>query len=421
MRNPFGVLFERRNAIASAHELAEYLLSGWRGNASGQPVTETTALNVAAVWTGLAIRSRLLSTLPVDVVEIVDARTRKQRPNHPIARTLARPNAWQTRAEWIAVLEVHRLLRGNAYSWLNRVFDADETAGVRRSRVHEMVPLHPDRMEVIDPDNEVHGGPSRYRYTTMRGQILNFDSTEVLHLKNLSTNGRKGRSFLRDMAETIGGALATQEHAHSLWSRDATPSVALKHPKALSEPARKRLEDSWAETYGRSKEKKRVAVLEEGMELQQLSLTPEDGQFLQTQQDLRAQIAAALMVPPHLMGLSEKSTSWGTGIEQQQIGLQVITLAPDAVIWEQRLNRDLIEVPEKYQVKFNVRGIARGDLRSQFEAFWRGIQMGVYSPNDVRALLDLNPIPDGDVYLQPTNMMPLGTLIDPNASTGANA
>lgn len=415
MKNPFGVLFERRNAITSSHELAQFLLGGLT-TTSGQRVTESTALNVAAVLTGVSIRSRLFSTLPVDVVEVIDPKNRERRPAHPVAQVLAKPNAWQTRAEWLGQLEVHRLLRGNCYSWLNRVV-ASGFDGVERDRVVEMVPLHPDRMEVLEPENEITGGATSYRYTTKRGTVLTFTAREILHVKSLSTDGRVGRSFIADMREVIGGALATQESANALWSRDATPSVLLKHPKTLSEHAKKGIEDSFEATYGRGKDKKRVAVIEEGMELQQLSLSPEDGQFLQTQQDLRAQLAAALMVPPHLMGLSEKATSWGTGVEQQFINMQVVTVIPDVTIWEQRLNRDLIERPEKYQVKFNVRGMQRGDMRSQSEALWRFEQMGVYSPNDIRALLDENPIQGGDVYLQPVNMAPLGTV--PATGTGA--
>lgn len=404
MRNPFSALFERRS-IGSPHELLTQLLGGLK-TVSGQAVNEATAMNVAAVFTGVSIRSRLLSTLPVDVIERIDGRTSREAVNHPLTRVLLKPNSWQTRSELFGMLEAHRVLRGNGYAWINRV-TATSSDGIDRDQVAELIPMHPDQVEVIDgPDN--FGGQTQYKLHKRNGTTIDLAAREVLHLKSLTTNGRTGRSFLADMREVIGGALATQEHANSLWSRDATPSVTLSHPKTLSDKAKKSLEDSFEATYGRGKDKKRVAVLEEGMEIKQLSLTPEDGQFLQTQQDVRAQIAAALMVPPHLMGLAEKATTWGTGIEQLHIGLLSITLRPDLTAWEERMNLDLITRPDKYRIKFNVRGMLRGDLRSQFESFYRGIQMGVYSPNDVRAMLDLNPIEQGDVYLQPVNMAPLG-------------
>lgn len=410
MRNPLRALFETRSAIANSYELAKQLLSNVR-SVSGQAVTEATALNVAAVWTGVNWRSRLLATLPVMVVELVSDRERRPAPAHPVSRLLAKPNGWQTRPELFGMLEVHRLLRGNAYAWKNRqpdVYAPPNPDGSPALRTMELVPMHPDRVEILDTYDDL-GGPVTYRLHRRKGNgYVDFSAAEVLHLRGMSTDGRLGRSFIADLRETIGGSLATQEHANSLWSRDATPSIALKHPKALSDKARTNLEKSWEETYGRGADKKRVAVIEEGMEIEQLSLSPEDGQFLQTQQDLRSQLAAALMVPPHLMGLSEKSTSWGSGIEQQNIGLVRLTLGPDLVLWEERLRMDLVAV-DKYQIKFNPAALMRGDANSQGQFFWLMRQIGAMSANDVRALFDWNPIEGGDVYLQPTNLAPLGS------------
>ena len=312
-------------------------------------VTESTAMNVAAVYTGVNIRAELFATLPVDVVEYSeDGRSRTPRPTHPVAQVLSQPNKWQTRSELLGMQEAHRLLRGNALMWKNLIQVTSPTDGLGRLRVQELIPLHPDRVEVIEP--KVLGAPTQYVLHQKDGTKTELPALEVVHTKSLSTDGRVGRSFLTDM--------------NSLWSRDATPSVVLKHPGVLGGPGSKavnNLEETWESTYGRSKDKRRVAVLEEGMDIQQLSLTPEDGQFLQTSQDLRSQIAAALRVPPHLMGLSEKATTWGTGIEQMNIGLVVITLRPAVTIWEQRLNMDLIAVPQKFGIKFNLGAMLRGD------------------------------------------------------------
>jgi HK97 family phage portal protein len=404
VRNPLRSLFETRSAIASSYALAKFLL-GHASSVSGQSVTEQTALNVAAVWTGVNWRSRLRAALPIDVIERVGERERKPRPDHHVAQLLEEPNSWQTGPELRGMLEAHRLLRGNGYAWKNIVRDALQPGA---ARVTELIPMHPDQMEILDADDEFKG-IGTYRLHRRKGTHVDIPANEVLHLRNLSTDGKLGRSFIADLREVIGGALATQEHANSLWSRDATPSVALRHPKTLGQKGKKNLEDSWEATYGRGKDKRRVAVLEEGMEIQQLSLSPEDGQFLQTQQDLRAQIAAALMVPPHLMGLSEKATSWGSGIEQQNIGLVKLTLQPDLTVWEARLRRDLIGQRHRFQIKFNPAAMMRGDAMSQGQFFWLMRQMGAMSANDVRAMFDWNPIADGDVYLQPTNLAPLGS------------
>jgi HK97 family phage portal protein len=234
-----------------------------------------------------------------------------------------------------------------------------------------------------------------------------------LHLKGLSTDGRMGRSVLADAREMFGIALATQEHAASFWSRDATPSVVLQHPGKLGEKAKRNIEESFEAIYGRTKDKRRTAVIEEGMTISQLSLTANDSQFLETRQFQRSEIAGWFHVPPHMIGDTEKSTSWGTGIEQQQIGFVTLTLAPDLVNWEQRLALDLLSDAdrERFFFKFNTNALMRGDSASR-GMFYRVMrEVGAYSANDIRALEDMNPIAgtDGDTYLQPTNLAPIGS------------
>ena len=367
-------------------------------------------MTVMVVLTCVSLRARALASLPLHVVEVVDERRRNVIRDHDAMRLFARPNPFQTKSELCGMLETHRVLRGNAYAWKNIVTAGTDPRRPGGRRVQELIPMHPDQVEVED-DPDDFGGPTTYTLHRANGQAITMASHEVVHLKGLSTNGRVGRSVLQDMREAIGGALASQAHASALWQEDATPRIALSHPDTLSEPAQDRLERRWSETYGRGPDKRRVAILEEGMQIKQLSMTPEDSQFLESRQFARSELAGAFHVPPHMIGDTEKSTSWGTGIEQQQIGFLVFTLRPDLVAWEERLGLDLLEDPARFKFKFNVSGMLRGDFKTQMEGFQRAIMMGVYSPNDVRAKLDENPIPGetGDTYLQPSNMMPLGS------------
>lgn len=408
MRSPFRALFDRRSIVTSADVLA--LLTRGASSLTGISVTERSTLNVGAVRTAVGIRSELLATLPVSVIEQVDHRTTRVLREHWLRKVLSQPNTWQTKSELHAMLEVHRLLRGNAFTWLN-------WSTTREGRVVvERIPIHPDQLEVTEKEDD-WGAPTQYWLHKRNGQRVPVPAVEISHLKSLSTNGRLGRSFIQDMREVIGGTLANREHMNTLLGRDATPPIVLSHPKNLSEKAKKGLEDSWEKTYGHGKDKRRVAVIEEGMKIEKLSLTPADAQFLQTDQDLRAQILAELRLPAFLGGLLDKQTSWGTGIEQQMVGILIYALAPSITIWEERFNRDYLQNDDVVRVKFNPRAMLRGDLKSQADALMRFQQMGVYSPNDIRAFLDENPIPGpaGDAYLQPVNMAPLGS--DPFAGS----
>lgn len=122
----------------------------------------------------------------------------------------------------------------------------------------------------------------------------------------------------------------------------------------------------------------------------------------------RSEIAMWFRVPPHMIGDTEKSTSWGTGIEQQTLGFLKFTLMPWLVCIEQAVSALL---PRGTFAKFNADELLRGDSKSRWEAHRIARDSGVLSANEIRETEDLQPIegPEGDIRLQPANFVPLGT------------
>jgi HK97 family phage portal protein len=146
-------------------------------------------------------------------------------------------------------------------------------------------------------------------------------------------------------------------------------------------------------------------VLSGGFKWKPITITPEESQFLETRKFQVTEIARLFGVPPHMIGDLERSTSWGTGIEQQSIGFVTYTLRPWLTRIESALSKQL---PGGQFVKFNVDGLLRGDSKSRHESYRLGLDGGYYSPNEVRAWEDLAPIENGDSYRQPLNFGPLG-------------
>jgi HK97 family phage portal protein len=386
MRNPLRSLFETR-AIGSSYELAQHLMRGYPSTA-GVEVTETTAMRVAAVATCVSLISRTVASLPIDVIE-QSGETRRVVSGHWLSQALLRPNGWQTRFEFLQVMQALLSLHRNAYAWLNWV-----GRGSTR-RVAEMIPLHPSQMRVFQ---KTEFDAPVYVLRRGNGEDMPLAADEVLHLRAMSTNGVQGRSALDDGRDLVGGALAQQDHSAGFWGSGGNPDVVLKHPKTLSDKAKKGLEDSWQDTYGGGQGKKRVAVIEEGMEVTPLTWSNEAAQFLETRQMSRAEIAGYFHVPPYMIGDIEKQTSWGSGVEQQQIGFVNFTIRPDLVLWEDKLCRQCLENDPRYSVKFRVEGLLRGDSAAR-AAFYKTMrEIGAYSANDVRAYEDLNPRPGGDLY-----------------------
>src|SRR5690606_30740747 len=117
----------------------------------------------------------------------------------------------------------------------------------------------------------------------------------------------------------------------------------------------------------------------------------------------RTDIAMFLGVPPHMIGDTEKNTSWGTGIESQTQGFITFSAEDDLTLWEETINRDLIGDDTEVYARFNRAALVRGDIKARWEAYVKALQWGVASPNEIRALEDLNPRDGGDVFYDPPN------------------
>ncbi|MEE9311227.1 MAG: phage portal protein, partial [Planctomycetota bacterium] len=137
-------------------------------------------------------------------------------------------------------------------------------------------------------------------------------------------------------------------------------------------------------------------------------MSAEESQFLETRKFQRSLIAGAYRIPAHMIGDLEKATF--SNIEQQALEFVVHSLDPYLVRHEKRIERDLLTDKDRadgIRVKFNTNALLRGDVKSRFEAYKTGREIGVYNANDIRAFEDLNPRDDegGNDYREPLNMV----------------
>jgi len=151
-----------------------------------------------------------------------------------------------------------------------------------------------------------------------------------------------------------------------------------------------------------------VAVLEEGLKYHEIGLSPEASQFLQTRKYQLNEICRIFRVPPHMVGDLERATF--SNIEHQSIEFVQYTIRPWLVRWEQAVFQRLLNEQERmlYYVKFNVDGLLRGDFSTRMQGYATARQNGWMSINEIRALEEMNPIPDekgGNEYLVNGNMV----------------
>ncbi|ORE90204.1 Phage portal protein, HK97 [Stappia sp. 22II-S9-Z10] len=379
--------------VTTSAEL-EAAMRGDAASTSGVLVTPDRAMHVAPVYACVRIIAGAVATLPLDVKRRVDERTRENADDHPVAALLTRrPNRWMTPSAYRRMATTHVLLRGNAYSLKVR----------SRGRTTELLPLNPDRVEVEQRSDNSIG----YVYTRKDGRRIILSQDEVMHHVGLTLDGVRGVSVIEYARESIGLAIQTEAHGSKFFANGANIGSVLETERQLGEVAQANLQRS-LEDYRGTENAHKTLILEDGITFKPIGMSGRDAQYIETRKFSRADIAMFFGIPPHMLGDTEKSTSWGTGIEQQSLGFVAYTLQDWLTTWEETINRDLIGADDtQHFAKFNLGGLVRGDLKTRYEAYQIGRSGGWLSANDVRSLEDLNPIDGGDEYLTtPTGAAP---------------
>ena len=404
MKNPFSGLFRARDEpnTTDAVSAAQTFYFGTSG--SGKSVTARSAIQVSTVYACVRVIAETVASLPLHVYEVTDKGSTKAK-EHPLYRLLHdEPNSEMTSFVWREAMLTHLLLWGNSYSQI-----------IRNGRGHilGLYPLLPDRMEV-DRDS---AGTLTYTYSLASGQTVRLRPEDVLHIPGLGFDGVMGYSPIALEKNAIGLGIAAEEYGSKFFSNGATPSGVLTHPNTVKDP--KKLRESWNAAYGGSANSGKVAILEENMKFERISMPNNEAQFLETRKFQVSEICRIYRVPPHLIGDLEHATF--SNIEHQSISFGVHTIRPWLVRIEQALNRQLFPEKEKgcFYAQFNMDGLMRGDYKSRMEGYAIARQNGWMSANDIRELENMNPIPDedgGNEYLVNGNMIRIAQAAQNTAS-----
>jgi len=302
---------------------------------------------------------------------------------------------------------VHALFWGNHYS----AIEMDARGNV------VLLPLLPWNTTVRLTSD---GGRKVYRVRLSDGSEKEFREDRIVHVPALGSDGLIGISPVRRLRNMYGLAISAETFGAKFFANDARPSVILETPAKINQEAQKNLVSSLYEKFSGAENKWKVLVLEEGAKMHMVQMPLDDAQFLQTRQLQDAQIAAIYKVPPHMVAMTEKQTSWGSGIEQMDIGFAKHTILPWCRKIEMELGRKLFAGTEFF-ARFSLEGLMRGDFKTRNEGYAIQVQNGIRTRNEIRELEDLPPQSDGDIALVPANLTTMEKMQrEPEATKQAN-
>lgn len=400
-----------RFETGTGSDIIKIITEAWNGGpaAAGVSINEDRALTIGAVYTAVRIISGTIASLPLHVLRRSD-RGREFALRHwayPLLHD--EPSEYHTSFTWRELLVAHLLLWGNHYSrieWMN-----NGAAGA-------LYPLSPWEVKPYRLDN----GEQRYQVQLPDGRE-DLPADEMLHVPGLGYDGLKGLSVIRYARESLGTAKAMDLFTGSFFGNGAKPGAILEVPARMDEKAQQNLAESLRIRFGDVSDAFKVLVLEEGAKMHTYTMPLEDAQLLDARKLSRSEIFGMYGVPPHLGGDTERSTSWGTGIEQQDIGYAKHTITPLIVRIEQEINRKLFGRGSQLYAKFSLDGLMRGDFKSRMEGYRIAVGGPFITRNEARDLEDWNVSgePGMDQVLTPLNLGVGATpaTTDPNAGGGA--
>lgn len=364
---------------------------------AGVYVTPDSAQRVSAVFACVDRISGAVSTLPIKLYkgrgagrgEVEDDIMSDLLNEQPCA-------AWTAASHWQRVLQFI-LLRGDSYALIRRT-----PLGLPK----EIIPI-PWESAVVE--RQSLGIDARNMYAVNDGYtVKGYDQDDVLHFPGYGFNGLRSYSVLSWGArQATGNAIAMDEYSGRFFADGAHPSIVLTAPKKMDEAQVDLLQKSFSNKYsGLGNAHKRPMVLTEGMEAREISLSAQDSQLLEARKFQVIDIARAFGVPPHMIGETSASTSWGSGIESMGRAFVSFTLQPHLVRLEQELNRKLFRRTGIF-AEFDRSSLLEGDAKSQADYFRAalggpGTGKGWMTPNEVRARKYLSPITGENELFNPT-------------------
>lgn len=362
-------------------ELSNLLGAAFRSS-SGTAVTRDTAMRVSVVYAAVSLIAGAIASLPLGIFQ--RSGNDRESADHDywwLFNERVSEN-WTSFAFWEYVMTA-KLFHGDGFARILR-------PSVFSSRVIGFEPLHPHS---VDPFR--YKGRILYHVSPLDGMpSYTLDSADMLHLPSLGFDGLRSPSPITFAGrEAVGTAIAAQEYTGRFFAGGANIDYALKTASRLSD---KQLSDLKASLLARAQNNGRgPLILSGGLEPAQLSINSKDAEILATKLFNVEEISRILGVPPHMIGHTSKSTSFGTGIEQQGIAFVRYTLQRHLTPICQEVNSKIWPIRQKYFVEHIVAALERADLKSRYEAYRIAMGRAGEQPwmdgNEVRRLENMAP------------------------------
>jgi HK97 family phage portal protein len=342
------------------------------------------ALTIPTVWACVSLLANAVSMLPLETFRRT-ATIPERIPDGPL---LSSPSAGVTQSEWLQSVMLSALLRGNAYG---RIAARDPYG-----RPTQIDLLNPDSVKPTMTDT----GQLVYDVTTsVTGTVVRMSTADVWHLRGMTMPGAKvGLSPISYAAQTMGVDLSSRQFAADYFAGGGIPKAIITSDQDINQEQSVTIKEKWMAATRR----REPMVMGAGLGYHSIQVTPEESQFLATQQHNVAQIARFFNVPAELVGGSSGNSNTYANVEQRGIEFLTYSVGP----WLKRIEDTLFPCfSQPTYVKFDTKALLRTDAETQAKVRNQQLAGKYRTPTELRAQDDLPPLDDDQ--LKELNMVPL--------------
>lgn len=372
---------ETRNwSISDPHIHA---LFGATPNLAGVSVSEQTVLGIPAVFRAVSTIANSIASLPLHTIaELPDGKRRVPSVLDDPGRVIG-----LTASEWKRLVLVHLLVHGNAFL-IHIPNGAGALAGLQ--------PVHPSLVGI-----EVRKGRKIYRVQMDDRQTHEFTdymggglSGTLTHIPALGTDGVRGLSPLQLARNMFGTSIAAENSAAKMFSDGALIKAIAQWDDTVTSDEADILEADLQRTIAGTENAGKVAFVNRNLTITPVSLSMEEAQWIEARAFQIEEIARWFGVPPHKLAQTEKQTSWGTGIAEQNQAMAREVLEPWTTSIQERLSWLL---PTDRKAEFLYAAFIEPDFETETNLLIAQAGGPIMTVNEARKIRNLPPIPGGDV------------------------
>lgn len=359
-------------------------LSTW----AGTTISSQSSTQIGAVYACVRLLSDTISSLPVDTFVRRDGNRLPFRPRPAWVYEPEGPGS--SRVEYMKQLVTSMLLSHGAVIQVLRGGNGEVAA---------LQPLDPTRVIVR------RNPRTRAREFVVDGSAV-LANEDVLYICEMRRPGQvMGVSRIDEVKNTLGLARALDEFASRYFSNGANAGGIIEFPGNLTQEQAKDVVEAFEAGHKGLRKSHRPGVLSGGAKFMKIGSDAEQAQMLQSRQFAVEEIARVFRVPPSMIGLNTPGAMSYASVEHNEIQFVRHSLSPLIVAIEEAHNRLL---PGDSFLRVNMDGLLRGDSATQAQVFSTALQSGYMSVNDVRGLMDLRPVENGDLPRVPLANISVG-------------